>query len=344
MIHGIRLLNFGNHGDSRFEFGAMSALVGRNGAGKTTVLRAISELARVATPARAPLESPGLPFSKQEITFPKHFIRIGGTEVGLSASGPGTKDNKTGTWGLAVEGQCDTDRKDEEGCIVEAKWSWKDSAGETQTCWLPDVGSGKHVPQADAKESFKKVRANLERELKSPVPKAPTLDVPATNPESEWLPELLDYQYLHGVGVNLHQPSYTSEIPPKISSHGDNLPSVIAYLMTSEPERFEELSDAFRQLIPIVKRVRVRPAAVIKREKKIISVNRKDVAFDEDREFNGHELVFDLKSGKGIPASVVSEGTLLSLALLTIFHTTESPRLVLIDDTEQALHPRAQRG
>jgi len=114
--------------------------------------------------------------------------------------------------------------------------------------------------------------------------------------------------------------------------------------MTSEPDRFDELSESFRKMVPFVTRIRVRPTLVKKRETRVVTVNRKDVPYEEEREFSGHELLFDLRSGKGIPASVVSEGTLLLLTLLTIFHTTDAPRLVLIDDVEQALHPWAQRA
>ncbi len=57
----------------------------------------------------------------------------------------------------------------------------------------------------------------------------------------------------------------------------------------------------------------------------------------------GHELIFDMAGAKEIPAHSVSEGTLLALALLTLLWSPDCPNLVLLDDIEQGLHPKAQR-
>jgi predicted ATPase len=349
MIHGIRLVNFGNHRDSRLEFGAITALVGRNGSGKTTVLRAVREMARIAGALRPKLN---LNFDlgdsdKAPLSLPQKYVRKGEVDVGLSTSGPGIKEDSSGTWGLAIEGKIDPTRTDE--CVpVQGEWSWKSPSTDGYQFWLPDVGPSKYPSDDERKGFFATMKASVRDSSAGTSDTGPAIrsapPLPVTHPQKDWLPEVLDCQYLHGVGVNLHLPSYTSSIPPKLTSSGDNLPSVIAYLMTSEPERFAQLSEAFCRLIPFVKRIRVQPALVTKREPTIISVNRKELTVDQDREFSGHELLFDLRSGKGISASVVSEGTLLILALLTIFHTTDAPRLVLIDDVEQALHPWAQRG
>ena len=57
----------------------------------------------------------------------------------------------------------------------------------------------------------------------------------------------------------------------------------------------------------------------------------------------GHELVFDMAGAQEVPAHSVSEGTLLALALLTLLWSPDCPNLVLLDDIEQGLHPKAQR-
>lgn len=44
MLNGVHLVDFGNHRNTRLTFGRMTALVGQNGAGKTTVMRAIQRL------------------------------------------------------------------------------------------------------------------------------------------------------------------------------------------------------------------------------------------------------------------------------------------------------------
>lgn len=56
-----------------------------------------------------------------------------------------------------------------------------------------------------------------------------------------------------------------------------------------------------------------------------------------------HEIRFDTINGKGLTAHQVSEGTLLTLGLLTAIHGVNKPGILLLDDLDRALHPKAQR-
>ena len=56
-----------------------------------------------------------------------------------------------------------------------------------------------------------------------------------------------------------------------------------------------------------------------------------------------HEIRFDTINGKGLTAHQVSEGTLLTLGLLTAIHGVNKPGILLLDDLDRALHPMAQR-
>lgn len=56
-----------------------------------------------------------------------------------------------------------------------------------------------------------------------------------------------------------------------------------------------------------------------------------------------HEIRFDTVNGKGLSASQISEGTLLTLGLLTAIHGVNKPGVLLLDDLDRALHPKAQR-
>lgn len=56
-----------------------------------------------------------------------------------------------------------------------------------------------------------------------------------------------------------------------------------------------------------------------------------------------HEIRFDTVNGKGLKASQVSEGTLLTLGLLTAIHCVNKPCILLLDDLDRGLHPKAQR-
>ncbi|WP_437766561.1 ATP-binding protein [Sorangium sp. So ce281] len=50
----------------------------------------------------------------------------------------------------------------------------------------------------------------------------------------------------------------------------------------------------------------------------------------------------DFKGAPDVPAPLASEGTLLVIGLLTALWMDPKPRLLLLDDIDKALHPRAQ--
>jgi predicted ATPase len=54
-------------------------------------------------------------------------------------------------------------------------------------------------------------------------------------------------------------------------------------------------------------------------------------------------LLFDTVGADSLPAEQVSEGTLLVLGLLAALHAPGRPSLVLLDDLDRGLHPKAQR-
>src|SRR5262249_12265264 len=56
----------------------------------------------------------------------------------------------------------------------------------------------------------------------------------------------------------------------------------------------------------------------------------------------GSKVYFDFRGAPGVPAHLASEGTLITLALLTILHGPQRPGVLLLEDFDQSLHPRAQ--
>jgi len=149
--------------------------------------------------------------------------------------------------------------------------------------------------------------------------------------------------YLKAIGKNLSESSYSEEISPQVKPDGTGLASAVAYFKTYEEKRFPGLLKALRSVVPSVENIRVRPAPVRIKERQVIKVDDQVVQHDKEREVMGHELVFDMTGAQELPASSVSEGTLLALALLTLLWSPDCPNLVLLDDIEQGLHPKAQR-
>lgn len=122
-------------------------------------------------------------------------------------------------------------------------------------------------------------------------------------------------------------PSYTEQERPRVAHDGSNTASVLAALKLSDDERFDAVTSGLRRLVPALRRIRIRPARVQRAL---------------DQEVMGHQIVFDFDDAADVSAQAASDGTLMSLALLTVLHSENRPDLVLIDDIEQGLHPVAQ--
>ncbi len=164
--------------------------------------------------------------------------------------------------------------------------------------------------------------------------------------EQKITPELLksfgQVSYFKAIAQSIALPSYTLDIPPTIGDDGSNAASVISYLKTFQEETHKLIEDNLKEIVPAVKRIRSHPVPKVIKEKRTISANGNTLAYDEDRQVVAQELILDTQSGSGLPASLVSDGTLVTLALLTLLHTTDAS-LFLLDDVEQSLHPLAQR-
>ncbi|HEX4417153.1 MAG TPA: AAA family ATPase [Kofleriaceae bacterium] len=120
-----------------------------------------------------------------------------------------------------------------------------------------------------------------------------------------------------------------SDVPnPPIGVDGSNVAVALAAMKLGDDEAFQRVEDAMRQLIPSIERVRIRPATVHP------SWAQHGVI--------GSKLYFDFRGAPGVPADGASHGTLIVLALLAILHGSNRPDLILLDDFDHALHPRAQ--
>jgi predicted ATPase len=97
------------------------------------------------------------------------------------------------------------------------------------------------------------------------------------------------------------------------------------------------------KVVPSVRRIGTKRAKVKLNHERLIEIEGRSIPIDEDREIIGQEIVFDMATGDRIPASAISEGTMLTLGLLTVLMNPQQPNLVLLDDIEQGLHPKAQR-
>jgi predicted ATPase len=142
---------------------------------------------------------------------------------------------------------------------------------------------------------------------------------------------------------NLVSAGYSEEIIPEIESDGSGLAPTLDYLKNDYPDRFQSLQDMLKQVVPSVRKVGTRRAKVDLDRQRLIEVDGQQIFVNDSQEIIGQEIVFDMATGDRIPASAISEGTMLTLGLLTVLMNPQQPNLVLLDDIEQGLHPKAQR-
>jgi predicted ATPase len=141
----------------------------------------------------------------------------------------------------------------------------------------------------------------------------------------------------------LSEPSFSEQPKPRVGPSGKMLASALAFLALNQPDQFQSLQDQLRSIIPSVERIRFDRVTITRNEN---VVNRPDLAAivgPIKRQHVGDVIVIDFKGARGVPAAHVSEGTLLVLALLTAMLNPVRPKLLLIDDLDRGLHPKAQR-
>jgi predicted ATPase len=120
-----------------------------------------------------------------------------------------------------------------------------------------------------------------------------------------------------------------SDVPDvRIEPDGTNTAVALAAMKLDDDEAFQRIEDGLRKVVPSVERVRIRRAVVEHPSGKT------DVV--------GSQLYFDFRGAVDVPGHGASHGTLIVLALLTILHGPHRPNLILLDDFDHALHPRAQ--
>jgi predicted ATPase len=145
------------------------------------------------------------------------------------------------------------------------------------------------------------------------------------------------------VASNLAKAAYSDAITPRVEFDGSGLAPNLDYLRNEAPDKFQSLQKMLKRIVPGVCEVGVRRAKVMVNRQRLIEVDGKSISYEESQEIVGQEIVLDMNTGERIPAHAISEGTMLALGLLTVLMNPNQPNLVLLDDVEQGLHPKAQR-
>lgn len=127
----------------------------------------------------------------------------------------------------------------------------------------------------------------------------------------------------------------------KLGHDGSNLAGALGIMRLFDAPRFDRIEQDLRGIVPTVERIRI--VKVPFRETRREYDEHSGEYVERTVELEGAELRFDFVGASDIPAGEASEGTRIALGVLTAAQSGSEPAIVLLDDIERALHPRAQR-
>lgn len=117
---------------------------------------------------------------------------------------------------------------------------------------------------------------------------------------------------------------------------GAGLPTVLAHLANTDPKRLQAIVESVRSLVPLVQETRQ-----TLRQWEPSRVDGRD-----GREAPTLRYMLEVKmTGAGwVPADLLSEGTLFAFGIHAVLQQPRPPRILLMDDIDRGLHPKAQRA
>jgi ABC-type transport system involved in cytochrome c biogenesis ATPase subunit len=302
MIHSARFTSFKSLADLTLTLSPMTLLVGANGSGKTSILQALHDL--LSVPMATPNEK---------------------------------RDH--GRPGAVFAGKHDPGRL---GRIRP-----DDLPGRLHGALSVEVrGPGFGAYGLSAKRSPVKDRFSLWRGLDEQRVEL-VYGEPDPRAEQVFFAPLLDrglgsVVYLHFNAQRAAEPAYSDDEQAHVEADGAGLAVALQRLQVLRDGRFEQIEAALTRLVPSVRRLRAVPHRVTRIERVHVTVDGESEVLDQPRVRTGARVEAEIVGTGWIAADLLSEGTVLALALLTVL-IDQAPRLVLLDDLDQALHPSAQR-
>ncbi len=115
-------------------------------------------------------------------------------------------------------------------------------------------------------------------------------------------------------------PTEQSKVDARIEENGKGLTAALQNILLDNRHRFAELEKAAGRVVPDLRGIRFKKPV-----------------------FSGysHELCLDFENAPNVPARAISEGTLITLGVLTSLFTVSDPTVVCIENMGHGLHPKA---
>lgn len=154
------------------------------------------------------------------------------------------------------------------------------------------------------------------------------------------LSQILKAEYLQLEPKRLISAAY-AEQTPQFQPDGSYMIAVLAELALNDPRKLDRIRADLAKVVPGIGHYRFPRETVTRVEQETITVNGKSFTRSAEKQYPGYGLSVELDERGWIPARDLSEGTLLTLGLLTALHTSGA-NVIMFDDLDRGLHPRAQ--
>lgn len=320
MITRFSATNLKSFEDVSVSLAPLTVLVGANGAGKTTLLDGLYSLLRLLVWAPTPGEDLTRYFGWQ---LQEEFKGARALSQVLRAPDAQqmTLEVEYGEGSLNAQIEADSEGRLISGVMARDDWPLKLTYPSPQPVMN---GTGPGLPQASqlSGDEWKRLAEGF-----------------YTAPEIQ---QLASVMRLRLDVAQMIQPSEATTSVPIVQPDGSGLPTILQYLAGERDGRLDAIEAGLRAIVPEFRRVRTPPTTVEVATTEILRINEQAISRPVTQKIPGYSLQLEFDKVGWIPAHHVSEGTLLALGLLT-FLNTEPPRLVLIDDGERGLHPKAQQ-
>jgi predicted ATPase len=308
MLTSLRLENFKGHVSSTVPLQKLTVLVGPNGSGKTSVLQAIRLLGQMAR----------------------------GTHVEAAAKdlGDGSWDSlrrvRSSATSVAVRGMANGHSY---GLSLSEEWSPATSTqerGEPTTAYLS--GSAQHG-QRNIRWFFDDYQGKDDGVLfRLPDPRAEVAI------DRNWTALLQTASIFKFDPSIIAAPASSQQPWPRVEFDGRNAAVALKAMKLGHDEQWAVFRELLRKIVPNVENIGVEQVEKVDPGQYPSASSLTAPAPSGE----WYRIFFDFKGAKHIPAYHASEGTLMTVALLATLLGQSGPRLVLIDDIEQTLHPAAQ--
>jgi len=132
------------------------------------------------------------------------------------------------------------------------------------------------------------------------------------------------------------------DMKTRFENGGSGLPVALVDLKVEDSDRYNTVVEGLKSVVPAIIDIRLKKIEITETKLEMIEIDGKLLPRNIIHSQEGWGIQFDTTAGKNIPASSMSEGTLLVLGLLTVLAKADKPTLILLDDIDRALHPKAQ--